>query len=134
MIFPILAWYFFEFPPWSLILNLVVIPLFSVLLVSGLVGSLLLWASIPLGELLLGVCKGIFWLYEGCCRIAALLPGARVITGQPEVWQMVFYYLCLAGSLSCCGTGKGNALMIDSVPVPGTGTGLFPGSDLPFSL
>lgn len=97
VIFPILAWYFFEFPPWSLILNLVVIPLFSVLLVSGLVGSLLLWASIPLGELLLGVCKGIFWLYEGCCRIAALLPGARVITGQPEVWQMVFYYLCLAG-------------------------------------
>ena len=101
MIFPILAWYFFEFPPYSLILNLLVIPLFSLLLVLGLAGSLTLFFVPSLGELLLQICRGIFWIYEESCRLMAALPGSRVITGKPEIWQMAVYYLCLSLSLLC---------------------------------
>ncbi len=99
VIFPILAWYFFEVPPYSLLLNLLVIPLFSLLLLLGIVGSLTLWFFQPLGEMLLQICRWIFWIYEESCHLTAALPGSRMITGKPEAWQAALYYICLSVSL-----------------------------------
>lgn len=97
-IFPILAYYFFTFPPYSLFLNLLVIPLFSILLLLGLVGSLVCFASFPAGALILRGCRAVFWIYEESCRLAGSLPGAQLVTGQPRIWQMAAYYVCLTGA------------------------------------
>lgn len=95
IIFPILLYYFFEFPLYSFILNLFVIPLMSVLLFLGIVGSILgllgTWAA-PFSDLTFRLCKGIFWLYKESCDLALGLPGARLVIGKPELWQMAVYY------------------------------------------
>lgn len=96
MLFPILLYYFYEIPLYSVLLNLVVIPLLSVLLVAGLIGSACCVSCVPLGYAVLGLCSLIFRLYEWLCQITIQFPGARIITGQPEVWKICLYYGLLA--------------------------------------
>ena len=92
VIFPILLYYFFEFPLYSFILNLFVIPLMSVLLFLGIAGSLfVLWCG-PVSSLLFLVCGKILWIYQMSCKLTLRLPGARLVVGRPDVWQIVAYY------------------------------------------
>ncbi|MCB7523014.1 DNA internalization-related competence protein ComEC/Rec2 [[Clostridium] hylemonae] len=95
-IFPVLLYYFYEFPLYSLFLNLLVVPLMSVLLFLGLAGSAAgLIAELP-GEAVFTVCRMILKLYEWICRTAAAFPAARIITGKPSLAGVVCYYILLA--------------------------------------
>ncbi len=92
VILPILLYYFFEFPLYSFILNLFVIPLMSVLLFLGMAGSLsALWFS-PVSAVLFWMCSKILWIYKMSCEITLHLPGARLVIGRPDLWQIVVYY------------------------------------------
>lgn len=99
VIFPVLLYYFYEFPLYGVLLNLAVIPMMSFLLFGGCAGTLACDIFLPAGEGMLAVCKGILRLYEQGCHLAMKLPAARIVTGQPEPWQVVIYYLCLAAAL-----------------------------------
>ena len=102
MLLPVMLWCYFEFPLYSLLLNLLVVPLMSVVLGAGIAGSVLacLWAGG--GRALLLVCKGILWFYEWGCGLSMELPGARIITGQPGIfWMAVYYVLLAAGCMAC---------------------------------
>lgn len=107
MLFPVLLYYFYEFSLYSIILNLFVIPLMSILLAAGIFGGMLCAFAnaagglIYPGKLLLKVCEWILWLYEKSCDIALEIPGARVVTGKPQLWQVAVYYalLVMAGIL-----------------------------------
>ena len=92
VILPILLYYFFEFPLYSFILNLFVIPLMSVLLFLGMAGSLsALWFA-PVSALLFWICSKILWIYKMSCEITLGLPGARLVIGRPDLWQIAVYY------------------------------------------
>ena len=92
VIFPILLYYFFEFPLYSFILNLFVIPLMSILLFLGMVGSLLAMWFAPISTLLFWICSKILWVYKMSCEIMLHLPGARLVIGRPDIWQIAVYY------------------------------------------
>ena len=98
-ILPVMLFYFFEFPPYSLLLNLFVIPLMSAMLFLGLLGSAAYAAGIPIAVFGLRICKVILWLYEKCCEIGMGIPGARMIAGKPRLWQIAAYYILLAAAL-----------------------------------
>ena len=99
VILPILLYYFFEFPLYSFILNLFVIPLMSVLLFLGMAGSLFaLWCG-PVSSFLLLVCGGILRIYQISCKITLHLSGARLVIGKPDVWKIVVYYGLLFSGL-----------------------------------
>lgn len=53
-----MLYFYFEFPMYSVILNLLVIPLMSLVLGSGVIGSLAAIVSVRAGAVLLQVCKG----------------------------------------------------------------------------
>lgn len=91
---PILLFYFFEIPPYSVILNLIVIPFMTLVILCGLLGSVLCLSgvSMPLGKVLLEVCSIIFRIYEVCCKMFLELPSARIVAGQPMLWQVALYY------------------------------------------
>ncbi len=92
VILPILLYYFFEFPLYSFILNLFVIPLMSVLLFLGMAGSLsALWFA-PVSALLFWICSKILWIYKMSCEITLGLPGARLVIGKPDLWRIAVYY------------------------------------------
>ena len=92
VILPVLLYYFFEFPLYSFILNLFVIPLMSVLLFMGMAGSLLSVCFLPFSGVCFWICSGILRLYEMSCNLALTLPGARFVAGKPEIWQIAVYY------------------------------------------
>lgn len=97
MLLPVMLYYYFEFPVYSLLLNLLVVPLMSAVLGAGIAGSVLacLWAGGGRG--VLGICRGILWIYETVCGFSMELPGARIITGQPGILSAAVYYTLLVG-------------------------------------
>ncbi len=100
VILPILLYYFYEFPLYSFILNLFVIPLMSVLLFLGMAGSLLVLWFAPISALLFWMCSKILWIYKMSCEITLHLPGARLVIGRPDLWQIAVYYgILLMGSI-----------------------------------
>lgn len=108
VLFPVILYYFFEFPVYSVLLNLFVIPLMSVLLFLGIFGSLLCvlgifpGITIYVGKILFGICEKILWLYEKSCNATLNIPGARLVGGQPGIWQIVVYYVCLTAAVLLC--------------------------------
>lgn len=92
---PVMLYFYFEFPVYSVILNLLVIPLMSLVLGSGVIGSLAAIVSVQAGAVLLQVCKGVLFLYEKACSASMELPVSRIVSGQPEKGWMVIYYILL---------------------------------------
>lgn len=88
---PIYLWFYYQFPAYSMFLNLLVIPLMSILMAAGLLllASSILCppAAIPFAYLI----KGILTIYEETCTICNLLPGNLLTCGRPEIWQMILY-------------------------------------------
>lgn len=100
MIFPIMLYFYFEFPVYSILLNLLVIPLMSWILGTGVIGSFICIFVMFIGEKILLVSKPILWLYEMACKLTSSLPFARIVFGKPAIWQILVYYgLLLAGCL-----------------------------------
>lgn len=95
--FPILLYHFYEFPLYSLFLNLMVIPLMGVILFAGILGSAAMLVLPVAGGLLITICRWVLTLYEYLCRGAGELPLSRVITGQPKPIGIVLYYGLLLG-------------------------------------
>lgn len=99
MILPIMLYFYFEFPPYSILLNLFVIPLMPWVLGAGIFGSVF-WLIFPAaGTLLLKSSGLVLAWYELLCTQNSRLPLYRVVTGQPEKWKLVLYYTLLFGGL-----------------------------------
>ena len=97
--FPIILYFYYEVPLYSQILNLFIIPLMSVALGAGMLGSLLsiIWENG--GTFILNICKFVLWIYEKGCKLSAELPFFRIVTGQPSIGLVVGYYLLLLGGI-----------------------------------
>ena len=99
VLLPIQLLCFYEIQPVSLLMNLFVIPLMSVMLTAGMPGSVLLVLKIriirKIGIVILWICKGILKIYEDSCRMTLNLPGTRIITGCPATWTVFVYYIIL---------------------------------------
>lgn len=93
LLLPVLLMTYFEISLLSPGLNLLVIPLLTILLMLAVLASFL-WLVFWQGSvLLLKGCGWILAIYEKSCDLALTFPWARVTTGKPEVWQCVLYYL-----------------------------------------
>lgn len=90
--FPIVLYFYFEMPLYSQILNIFIIPLMSVVLGAGIIGSLLCFVWTKAGDVVLKICSFILWIYDKLCEISMRLPGARIITGQPKMNLIFIYY------------------------------------------
>ena len=86
---PVQLWFFYELPVYAMLLNLLVIPLMSVLLPVAIFAYLLRF------PLLLQIPEYILTFYRWLCIKAEGLPGSIQIFGRPHIWQMIVYYLLL---------------------------------------
>lgn len=93
MTLPVQLWFFYELPVYAMLLNLLVIPLMSVLLPVAIFAYLLRF------PLLLQIPEYILTFYRWLCIKAEGLPGSIQIFGRPSIWQMIVYYLLLFFSL-----------------------------------
>jgi competence protein ComEC len=92
MTLPILAYFFFTFPPYSLILNLAIIPCATFVLLSGILGIAGSCLSALLGKLGIGLGHYILEFYLLLCRIGSSLPGHTILLGRPSSGRLLVYY------------------------------------------
>lgn len=97
--FPVVLNSFYEYPSYSILLNLIVIPLVSLLaglsMAAGLVGSIFIKA----GAVFAGGIYVILELYEKLAVCFLKLPFSTVVTGKPQISYFILYYFILIGTL-----------------------------------
>ncbi len=104
---PVLLYHFFCAPLYGIFLNLLVVPLLSIVIGTGVGGIALSCVSLPAARFFTGGGRAVLWWYEWCCELFGRLPGSNVIAGRPECWQIGLYYGILALLLSGIARGDG---------------------------
>lgn len=88
---PVYLCFYYEFPPYSVLLNLIVIPCMTMLLAGGLCCLGLAVLFLPFAMVVSYPVHFILWLYEQICVWCMSLPSHTWITGCPEAWQVVLF-------------------------------------------
>ncbi|MFI3212399.1 MAG: DNA internalization-related competence protein ComEC/Rec2 [Eubacteriales bacterium] len=89
---PIILYYFYEIPIYSVFLNLLILPLMSILLLSAIFLCVVFFICEPLCFIGAYPITFILNIYKTICEIADQIPNGRSTIGEPEFWQIVFYY------------------------------------------
>lgn len=92
---PIMLYFFYEIPLYGILLNLLVIPLASLLVLLSFVGGFIGCIFLPAGRWVLGGVYFLLKFYEILCRFFQRLPGQIQILGRPEPWVILVYYVLL---------------------------------------
>lgn len=95
---PVYLVFYSEFPPYSVLLNLLVIPGMGLILLDGLVVMAASAVIVPLGSCLSWPGIILLRLYEKCCHLCLSLPGHQWITGCPGALQVALFLLLLTGA------------------------------------
>lgn len=93
--FPIILWFYYEVPVYSVFLNLIVVPLMSLIMISALGCGMLGLISIPAGCFFAGAGHYILILFQYGSELMLSLPGSVFVAGRPELWQVMVYYILL---------------------------------------
>lgn len=88
-------YFYYEIPPYSLALNVFLVPLFPVVMLTGIAGIFFLRFFEPAGRIGFACCDHLLSFYDLICEIVSDLPGSRIVTGQPEKATILFYYVLL---------------------------------------
>lgn len=109
---PVVAFHFFRIPVYGILLNLIVIPLMTYVLYSGIagIGAGSLRSEAGAAVLWLG-CR-IFWLYEQLSQWVLSLPGNSFLTGRPDWKEIGLYYGCLLTGWYAAKQSSGRRLMV----------------------
>lgn len=93
---PVVAYNYYEVPVFSAIVNLIVIPLVTIVFISGIAGAIVGMLSHFLGGVLIIPACLILKLYEGLCDFILGSQNAILLTGRPGTKQIVLFY-CVVG-------------------------------------
>ena len=92
---PILAWNYYELPTFSFLLNIVVVPLMSVVIVSSIAGIFCSCIMFGFGKAVIFPGCGILELYTFLCNVINKSSVASIVVGQPKVTIIIVYYAIL---------------------------------------
>lgn len=102
---PVLLYFYFDLPVYSILLNLCILPFLSLLLGIGILAGCIGMFSIPFGTFLGGSIYMILRIYEVLCNIFLQLPCSIITIGRPDKFSCILYYGGLFLFLvcySCC--------------------------------
>lgn len=95
MTLPVQLWFYYEVPTYSVLLNLLVIPFMSAVMICGMLAMLVPGLGV-LGTVDCLILGGYEWL----CNCCEKFPFHKWNPGRPEVWQIAIYYMLLLGVVS----------------------------------
>ncbi len=95
MTLPLLAYFFYEIPLYSVIVNLLLVPFSCFLLISSGAACLLSFLSLKAARWLIGASYYILNGYEFICSINIKLPYHYILVGKIPIYQILFYYVIL---------------------------------------
>lgn len=112
-IMPVLLNSYYEIPLYSVIINIFVLPLMSLLMISTVSGGVIGMICLPAGAFFIGTAHYILVFYEWICKVFMQLPYSVVIVGKPSFGAIVFYYLTLAAVVfAVCRWGRVVAALV----------------------
>ena len=97
---PVTALSYYEIPLYAPVVNFVLLPLLTPIFVLALLGGV--FGVLFQGEglaIVLKPCEWLLFFYERVCELATRLPGANLLCGKPEWWQVGLYYVVLFGGV-----------------------------------
>lgn len=97
MILPVLLYFYYEVSPYSVFLNLLVIPIMTVLLGVALVGILISLFWYGAGAVLIQFSGWLLQVIDFLSETTLSLYGSRIIVGQPWWLMIVLYYIGVLG-------------------------------------
>ena len=89
MTVPVLLWFYYEYPLYSVLLNLILVPLLPLILISGILGGVIRLSF------LLFPADVVLSLYEAVCAFFTKLPASTLLTGRVKPQIIIVYYLLL---------------------------------------
>ena len=89
MTFPVLLQFFNEYALYSTLLNLLVIPLMSVLMTAGILCGAAGLLNLQAARLPGLVCHGILSVYQWMGNLCLRLPGSVLTIGIPAPWKVL---------------------------------------------
>jgi competence protein ComEC len=92
---PIYFSFYYEFPLYSIVLNLVVIPPMTLVMICGIVTVTLGMAVPILGKITAVIPSVILDFYYFMCELADQMPQSRLIMGKPLTWQIAVFIALL---------------------------------------
>lgn len=102
-LFPVTAYFFHEAPLFAFLLNLFLIPMFPLLITSGLAAGIFN-LFIP-AKVLFMPCHFMLYLMEALADKTLLLPGARLVTGAVYVIILMLSYVLVAAFIHVMKSG-----------------------------
>ena len=93
---PIILFHYFRFPLYGIFLNLIVLPLMSSVVYSGIFGVVLFLVSPWAAAVAIGGGHTILRLYTLLCTQCARLPLSSLLLGRPSMPCILLYYAALA--------------------------------------
>lgn len=93
--FPVLLYFYYELPLYSVFLNIIVIPLMSLVMISAILCGVTGMYTLRAGLMAAGMGHYILQFYEFLCRSTQKLPFAQIIIGRPSSQSIFLYYLLL---------------------------------------
>ncbi len=93
--FPIYISCYYTFPVYSIVINLMIIPLISFLMIAGIVCIIIGGIFTPAGVLLGYVDHFILKWFLLCCNAGDMLPGSTWYIGARTKWQIAVYLAAL---------------------------------------
>ncbi|MGB4658000.1 MAG: ComEC/Rec2 family competence protein, partial [Mobilitalea sp.] len=92
---PFVLFFFYQFPTYSLFINIAVLPGVTVLMISSLIAGAVGTVCLPLGIFLIGGANYILKLYEWICSMGSQIPGNLITVGKPSFLVLMLYLVLL---------------------------------------
>lgn len=92
---PVLIYHYHELSFYSIFLNLIVIPLMSILLISTILLLILCHCSIPFSVILIYPVRFILLIYQTGCLMLEKVPLGRRNFAALSIWKLIVYYSML---------------------------------------
>ncbi|MCM1046935.1 MAG: DNA internalization-related competence protein ComEC/Rec2 [Clostridiales bacterium] len=99
---PVYLCFYYEYPLYSIFLNLIIIPGTSLLVSDGFITCAAAVCFLPLGKITAFPAHILLAFYELCCKLVMKLPNSRNIIGVPDIWQVLIFILILCFATYFC--------------------------------
>jgi competence protein ComEC len=88
---PFVLYFFYQFPIYSIAINLIILPCVTLLMLTSLVAGIAGIIYLPLGVFIIGGANYILKFYEWVCRIGSSAPGSVITIGRPDLLRLLLY-------------------------------------------
>lgn len=92
---PITAYYFYNFTILDTLLNIIIIPFMSIVVIIGFISSIVGMFSIPVAKFLIGSVYYILRLFTYICKVVENMNFNNIIIGRPSIFVIISLYIML---------------------------------------